>query len=342
MSGKTANPPDAGQITLSIDGAGHTISNWSTSKQGLFVHHTGSTKYAFRNITLSRCSVDSATNYAALFVGDADTSDEVVIENCHVENCTVVSAKYAAAFIAYTARYNRQGDGPVYSDISIKDCSVSGGSVTGRGSVGAAIGHSGGNPDTTNIISDLSLENVSINGEDARHTGIIVGTAHVGKTLISDVTVGEGVTGNYNSEHTLYGRFVFDATGGTLVVDGTAVEGSNTVAMVGTTLYSSLEAAVAAAAEGDEVIILKADTYKLPNLPRNITVKGTDGVIINAEGSGSIASVPKGATFENLVFFFGASSYHGAERSVLQLRQYGLQRLYLQRTRYAGIRRIRH
>ena len=255
MSGKTANPPANGQINLSIDGAGYTISNWSTTMQGLFAHHTGSTKYAFKNITLKDCSVASTSNYAALFVGDADTADEVVIDNCHVQDCTVSSAKYAAAFIAYTAGYNKPNDGPVYSDISITNCSASGGSITGGGSTGVAIGHSGGNPDTASNIANLSIENIAINGEDAAHTGIVVGTAHIGKTMVDDVTVGEGVTGNYGSDHDLYGRFV-SSDSGDLLIDGTPVAGSHSVAIIGTVMYKSLDEALKNAQDNDVIKLL--------------------------------------------------------------------------------------
>ncbi|MCQ2420583.1 MAG: S-layer homology domain-containing protein, partial [Clostridia bacterium] len=127
--------------------------------------------------------------------------------------------------------------------------------------------------------------------------------------------VGDGVTGNYNTEHEIYGRFVPGDTGD-LVIDVAAIDGGNAVAMIGSTMYDTLEAAVAAATESDEVIILKADTYKLPNLPKNITVKASvEGVVINAVGSGSIASVPSGAAFENLTFNFGASNYHGFQHA---------------------------
>jgi len=220
MAGKTIDATN-GNVGFTLNGNGFTISNLEGVEQGLFVNNSGSSIYKFYKVKLEGCSVNSTTNYGALFVGDADTCDELVIEGCEVNNCTVSSGKYAAAFVAYTAGYNDPNDGPVYSDITIKDCKVVGGSITGGGSTAAAIGHAGGNPDTDNIVTNLTVSGVAINGEDAAHTGIVVGTANVGKTIITNI-VNENVTGNYNANHPLYGRFVPNSTG-KLAIDGVNV-----------------------------------------------------------------------------------------------------------------------
>ncbi|MCQ2420803.1 MAG: hypothetical protein MJ118_06680, partial [Clostridia bacterium] len=47
------------------------------------------------------------------------------------------------------------------------------------------------------------------------------------------------------------------------------------VAKIGETAYSTLADAVAAAEAGQTVEIVAAGTYKLPNLPKNITVKAS-------------------------------------------------------------------
>ena len=223
MTGKTLTPVSGKGFTL--NGNGHTISNLSTStgseRGALFVSQAGTPSYFFNDVNLEDCSVASTSNYAALFVGDADTSGNVTISNCHVTNCTVSGGKYAAAFIAYTAGYN---NGPVYGNYTISNCSVTGGSITGSGgSTGAAIGHAGGNPASTNIITNLIVKDVAINGEDADHTGIVVGTAHVGVTNISSINT-SGVTGNYNKTHNLYGRFVIEGGKGQLTIDGVAMD----------------------------------------------------------------------------------------------------------------------
>ncbi len=217
MTGKTITPV-TGNKAFTMHGNGHTISNLESTEPSLFVAHSGSSAYVFDGLNLENCSVSSTTNYAALFVGDGDTADAITITDCHVKDCTVQSAKYASAFIGYTAGWDVQNDGPVYSDITIDNCSVTGGSITGGGSVGAAIAHAGGNVDTTNIIKNFNVSGVALNGEDDEHTGVIVGTAHVGKTIINNATY-SSVTGNYNVAHPLFGRFVSGTTG-VLTIDG--------------------------------------------------------------------------------------------------------------------------
>ncbi|MCQ2345225.1 MAG: hypothetical protein MJZ82_00460 [Paludibacteraceae bacterium] len=75
-----------------------------------------------------------------------------------------------------------------------------------------------------------------------------------------------------------------------------------------------LNAAVAAAVAGD-VISLAAGTYSIPNIPQNITLRADANVKYNCEGSGSIASVSNGATFEGGEFTFGNNNYHGFQHA---------------------------
>jgi len=266
MTGKTITPV-TGNKAFTMLGNGYTISNLNSTAQALFVDHSGSSAYTFDSVNLENCSVASTTNYGALFVGDGDTSDAITITNCHVTNCTVSSAKYAAAFVGYTAGWNVQNDGPVYSDVTIRDCSVTGGSITGGGSTAAAIGHAGGNVDTTSIVENLKVENVAINGEDTAHTGVAVGTANVGKTIINNVTY-SNVTGNHNG---LYGRFV-PGTTGTLTIDG-----SNVTPVASAT---DLEAAINAGATN---LSLSAGDYKMPSsgTTSTITITGTKSTVLD-------------------------------------------------------------
>lgn len=76
------------------------------------------------------------------------------------------------------------------------------------------------------------------------------------------------------------------------------------------------ETACAAAQNGDTVEITAAGTYKVPAITRNITIKGAvDGVVFNCVGSGNIATVPNGCTFENVTFSMGTNDYHGFQHA---------------------------
>ena len=264
MTGKTLAPV-TGNKGFTMLGNGYTISNLNSTAAGLFVNKSGSSSYTFERVILENCSVNSATNYGALFVGDGDTSDAITITECQAINCTVKSAKYAAAFVAYTAGYNVQNNGPVYSDVAITDCSVIGGSITGGGSTGAAVGHSGGNDDTTTTITNLQVKDVVITGEDAAHTGIVVGTANVGDTIINNI-IYSNVTGNHNG---IYGRFV-PGTTGTLVIDGASVLSAATN-----------EELTGAISSNNAKVYLPNGNYTLPAVSNNnVTISGTKDAVI--------------------------------------------------------------
>lgn len=88
------------------------------------------------------------------------------------------------------------------------------------------------------------------------------------------------------------------------------------VAKIGETKYTSLAEAVAAAQEGQTVEIVMAGEYTVPGISENIIVKGSvEGVIFNCVGSGSIASIPNGCTFENVSFKMGSGNYHGFQHA---------------------------
>lgn len=91
---------------------------------------------------------------------------------------------------------------------------------------------------------------------------------------------------------------------------------AETVAKIGATGYETLAAAVSAAQAGETVEITVAGDYTLPNIPTNITIKGgVDGVVFNHTAGGNIASIPNGATFENVTFNFGNVDYHGFQHA---------------------------
>ena len=220
MTGKTITPV-TGNKGFTMKGNGHTISNLTSTESALFVDHSGSSAYFFYDVKLENCSVNSSDNYAALFVGDGDTSGNVTIDGCEVKNCTVHGNKWTAMFIAYNSGYDVNNNGPVYGNNTIRNCTVVGGSVTGGGSTGVAVGHAGGNPATNNIISNLTISGTTITGEDAAHEGIVVGTAHVGITVIENITIDNVTTTNNTNTgvRQYYGRNLPGDTG-KLTIDG--------------------------------------------------------------------------------------------------------------------------
>ena len=218
MTGKTLAVVVTRGFTL--DGNGYTIRNYHVEDESaLFVDNAGDRTYVFKNLTLENCSVVSDDDFAALFVGEVRSGNSITVTNCKAVGCTVTGQKYASVFISYTAGGN--ADTGEMAQMTIENCYAENCNVTGGGSTGIAIGHACGSPTTKSVISDLTIKNCSVTGEDANHEGIIVGTAHIGITQITNVTV-ESVTLVYNTASGLrqyYGRNIPGDTG-SLTIDG--------------------------------------------------------------------------------------------------------------------------
>ena len=286
-----------------FDGKGHTISNLTC--------------------------VDNTVNYAtaALF----GSTKNGIIKNLTLSNVDIQSKHYAAAFVAYTSEGTN----------TVENCHVVGGSIVStpeliNGSydngdkVGGIVGY------TTNFnIINCSVENVTMQAyRDLGGLGGYVSAGTVEGNTVKNVTLTQDNTNGYkkNSDGSLQDMsstvgMVVGGRSGNAVKAQANDETQNTkenvvitdpvvIAKIGTATFATLEAAVAAATEGQTVEICKAGTYTMPSLPQNITIKGAaSGVVFNCEGSGNIAAVPNGATFENVTMKFGTNDYHGFQHS---------------------------
>ena len=206
----------AEKVSFTLDGNNKTISNLkyeNDSQVAIFVNQTLAKKIVIKNVNIDNVELSTNGNYGAFFVADADTADLVTIENCHVNNSKISTNKYSAGFVAYTAGWDVVNDGPVYSDVEIKDSSIKNSIITGGGSTGAAVAHSGGNPDTTTKVTNFVVENNTINGEDLPHTGVVVGTANVGETILENITYNNNTLLGNSNYNKLYGRLVLGDTG---------------------------------------------------------------------------------------------------------------------------------
>ena len=225
----------AEKVSFTLDGSNKTISNLkyeTNSHVAIFANQTAAKEIIIKNVNIENAELTSTgTGYVAgaFFVAYADTADLVTIENCHVNNSKVSTNKYAAGFVGYTAGWNKIGDGPVYSDIEIKDSSIKNSEITGGGSTGAAVAHSGANPDTTTEVVNFVAENNVINGEDLEHTGLIVGTANVGKTILENITYNNNTLLGNSNYNKLYGRLVLEETGEYTHIVSTSKELSDSI-----------------------------------------------------------------------------------------------------------------
>ncbi|MBQ8467608.1 MAG: hypothetical protein IJ546_07955 [Prevotella sp.] len=286
-----------------FDGKGHTIGNLTCvdntvnyATAALF----GSTKNGIiKNLTLSNVDIQSK-HYAAAFV--AYTSEGTnTVENCHVVGGSIVSTPElingsydngdkVGGIVGYTTNFN------------IINCSVENVTLQAYRDLGGLAGYVSGGTVEGNTVKDVTLTQDNTNGYKKNADGSLSDQS---------TTVGMVVGGRSGSA---VKEQASDATKNT--TDNVVITDPVVIAKIGAATFATLEAAVATATEGQTVEICKAGTYTMPSLPQNITIKGAvSGVVFNCEGSGNIAAVPNGATFENVTMKFGTNDYHGFQNS---------------------------
>lgn len=278
--------------------------------------------------------IDNTANYAT--AGLFGSVVDATIKNLTLKDVNIESTHFAGALVAYEAACYKNGN-------TIENCHVEGGTLTSRpelinGSwdngnhVGGILGHSQSGKMT---ITGCSVEGVVITGyrDLGGLAGYVAGETVTGNT-VKDVTIIQSDENGYktNSDGSLQdmsttvGQVVGGRSGAAVkeqandpsknVAENVTIESTGVLAKIGNAKFSTISAAVAAATEGQTVEICLAGTYTLPNLPANITIKGAvEGVVFNHTTAGNIASVPNGATFENVTFNFGNLDYHGFQHA---------------------------
>ena len=104
------------------------------------------------------------------------------------------------------------------SELNIKDCSVTGSTITGAmNSAGAIAGHISAGHNST--LTNVKVANCTVKGERVDKSGYIVGTSNNGNTVITtDPACANNTVFDVANSTTAYGRIV----GGTLTLDGVA------------------------------------------------------------------------------------------------------------------------
>ena len=228
-----------GADIVTIDGKGHSIKGLTSS---LFAGgFAGGSGIVIKNLTIEDAKM-IATNtqgYGA-FVNCADAMDVITLINCHLKNSTITTPNNGqgesriGGLVGWTAGYNNQNDGPVDSYITIQDCSVTGCTFKGWGSIGGICGHAGANAATFTTIENCIITNNNFISTDdgGWRTGVVVGTANNGQCVIKNITESGNTLTQKNAsdiknpkgiKRNYVGRFVPSGTGH-LTIDGVEVE----------------------------------------------------------------------------------------------------------------------
>ena len=287
----------------------------------------GGSGIVINDLTISESNIVSAnTQGSGAFVECADSMDEITLTNCHLTR-SIISGSRTGGLVGWTAGYNNVNDGPVKSYITIEDCSVVGCEIYATGSVGAIVGHSGGNAWTFTNIENCTINDNIIKSEDTGswRAGIVVGTANVGEQKIKNITAsGNTVIQNDKSipegQTELIGRFVPGDTGALVINDVPYTSDLKPYAVkIGGTYYKNLKDAAQTAKDGD-VIELSSGEYSVQEINfRTVTVKAAEGadVVIDVPNKGN--SLPHtdsdaNVTFEGVTLdFLPNGNYNGLQ-----------------------------
>lgn len=228
-----------GADIVTIDGKGKTIYGLTSS---LFAGgFAGGSGIVIKNLTIENANmIATSTQGYGAFVNCADAMDVITLINCHLKNSTITTPNNGQAesriggLVGWTAGYGNENDGPVDSYITIQNCSVTGCTFKGWGSIGGICGHAGANEATFTTIENCTITNNKFISTDdgGWRTGVVVGIANNGQCVIKNITEsGNTLTQNNaddiknpeGAKRNYFGRFVPAGTG-SLTIDGVAVE----------------------------------------------------------------------------------------------------------------------
>ena len=213
-----------GYPVVTVEGGNHTI----TGLNDMLFHSTwaGGSGLIIKDLTIAESAIVNDKDDAAgtvgvgAFIGYPQASATITLENCHLKNSSVEGGHWTGGLIGMAGGYNGE-DGPVFMNLTIKGCSVTGSTITGKGSVGGVIGH-GSCAAWTNVVIEettVSGNTITSTGSSNVKAGAIMGTigaagqpttangeTKTGGASVSATVAGNTVTSNGTEITTIYGR----------------------------------------------------------------------------------------------------------------------------------------
>ena len=154
------------------------------------------------------------------FIGYPQASATITLNNCHLVDSRVEGGHWTGGLIGMAGGYNGN-DGPVFMKLTITGCSVTGSTITGKGSAGGVMGHGSCAAWTNVVIEDTTVtgNTITSTGSSANKAGSVMGTigaagqpatangeTKTGGAFVSVTTSGNTVTSNGTTITTIYGR----------------------------------------------------------------------------------------------------------------------------------------
>lgn len=292
-----------GYPLVTVEGNEHTITGLTDM---LFAATwAGKSGLIIKNLTIANSAIVNDENDAkgtvgvGAFIGYPQASATITLDNCHLKNSSVKGGHWTGGLIGMAGGYNGN-DGPVFMNLTIKDCSVTGSTITGKGSAGGIIGH-GSCAAWTKVV----IENTTVTGNTILSTGSSVNKA--GAVM--------GTIGAAGQPTTVNG---VEKTGGAYV---SAMVARNTVKSAETeitTIYGRQGTSTG-------MLYLVGGSYdKYPIEPDVIYAAVVDGYVLdeNADGTYSVVVKPTGTitpAFTSATTIWGEGGGNAKESFVVKL-----------------------
>ena len=227
LTGVTWNPvtvSEPGYPEVTVEGNNKTITGLTDM---LFAGTwAGNSGLIIKNLTIANSTIvndkDDAKGNVGVgaFIGFPQASATITLENCHLKDSKVEGGHWTGGLIGMAGGYNGT-DGPVFMNLTIKGCSVTGSTITGRGSAGGVIGH-GSCAAWTNVVIEettVSGNTITSTGSSTNKAGAVMGTigaagqattvngvTNTGGASVSATVANNDVKSNGTEITTIYGR----------------------------------------------------------------------------------------------------------------------------------------
>ena len=300
LDGVTLNTQGASGTTqpLTIGGNQSETATVNITNSTIQTNDAGTAYYAITTFNPVNMIISNSTlkGWACIYAKGADGSAGSAGSTFTIDNSNIVSSNaYSGVSNAFAAFFMEDND----VTINVKNSEIT---INNTGDQIQAIAGYNSNQPTGTVTLD---EGTKVNFAGPNDCTLAFNNTN------ADVNI---VGGTYNFDPTSYLEEGFKAVenNGTWTVEEIVY-----VAQIGTQKYDTLAEAVAAANAGETIEVIVAGDYKLPNLPKNVTIEGAvDGVVFkdivaNPTNENNIASIPNGATFKNVTWELGIIIYHG-------------------------------
>ena len=207
---------NAGVVTL--NGNGNTITGLNAPLFGS--SGTGTSGIVINNLTLKDVKINTKPDYhpgVGAFISAFDAITKVELTDCHVDGGSIsgTDTTGVGGLIGWTSGWSD-------TQVKLTNCSVKNCEIKGDNSVGGLIGHAGANKDTYHTITNCAVMGCTLTSSKKGdwRVGDLIGTANVGRVTVDQDTA-DNTKGNTRTQSGGIGSAIFHGRVGRSVLGTT-------------------------------------------------------------------------------------------------------------------------